>query len=344
MGSKPTADAPDDAIYRSALFDADSTSHVDAFPGRMGGSRSTTLDRALRVQDPPLLSTREAVYNQVNYILSLVIIGAPYVFHQAGWIGGFGLYALYLVVMAQTAKWVCRSIEVAGKGTEAYPAASTPDLVRIVFGEGLVSGAVTVAFFLDLFGTLVISVTVIAESIVLLIPSDVATEYDVTSTDLKLLSLPILIFMAHMPLERLSMTSIFGTTCAFGVFGVLIFNGLTKPSQPGSLWDVEHMTTRLWPPAQSNNFWQGPLGCLAMATGIVVTTTSGHAGLPRMYMALKKREKSMAIWIEWGFGFSVLVMVICGAVGYAMFGEDTREAITDNLTSMGHNATLNFFL
>ncbi|KAJ3342021.1 hypothetical protein HDU93_003543 [Gonapodya sp. JEL0774] len=281
---------------------------------------------------PGLLTLSRATFNLANYILSLIVIGAPFLFQQAGFIPALGLYLLYLVLMTTTASWLCRCVESAGKSSGRFPVSGIRELVEVIAGRGLLEGIVACAFFLDLYGTLVMSVTVLATHLYLLLPSLPW----LTLPTLKFLLLPFLIFISSLPFRQLSITSFFGTFCAIGIVAVLFFDGVSNPTHPGSLHEPAEV--RLWP---STVGWGGPLGSLAIAVGVAVTTTSGHSGLPVQYMLLQNRRTNYRTWLTLSFGTAVAVLCVCGTTGYLMFGDATAEQITENLFAMKENRILN---
>ncbi|KAJ3336979.1 GTP-binding protein of the rab [Gonapodya sp. JEL0774] len=286
------------------------------------------LDSVLSI---PTVSLAGVTITHINYIASSILVAAPFVFAMGGWVGGFALCISYTAALIMTGKWLCQSVECAGRGSGAWPAVSLPDLCRVAFNSEIAYWLNWFTFVLELFGDNVGAVILISSQVGLLLPQ-------IPDNTIKLCTIPLLLIFSSIPMSRMHFVAFLGMACALFIVFVVYLDGFTSKSSPGSL--LTPSPTFLFPDLSSPVALSG----MAMASGIVVHALAGHAPMPSMYLALENREENRNLEIVLAFGGSIFLFIITGVAGYLEYGVDTKDMITKNLVNLHRNRAFNHFL
>ncbi|KAG0178249.1 hypothetical protein DFQ29_003714 [Apophysomyces sp. BC1021] len=138
--------------------------------------------------------------------------------------------------------------------------------------------------------------------------------------------------MLFLPIRKLAYASLIGVISGFCLVMVIVYDGFSKDEQPGSLWNFAK--TEFIP----SNLYNIPL-----SFGLIMAGYSGHAVFPSIYRDMENpREYTQMIDLTYIITSSIYI--IMAVAGYAMFGLDTMQEITQNLASTpGYHKLVNSF-
>ncbi|KAK8056581.1 Transmembrane amino acid transporter [Apiospora rasikravindrae] len=258
-------------------------------------------------------------------LLSYVLIGVgllslPIGLKYAGWLCGMIALALCAAVTSWTARILSRCMDL-------DPTVITfSDIAYISFGRKA-RIITSVLFTLELLAACVALIVLFAESLDLLLPATL------TVTQWKIVCTIILVPLQFAPLRVLSFTSFVGIVCVFSIAVIVIVDGLLKPTTPGSL--IQPAITYLFP----ENWLTLPL-----SFGLLMSPWGGHSVFPNIYRDMRHPYRyKEAVTIT--FTFTYLIDAAVAVVGYIMFGDGVRDAITSNLLrTTGYPQALNVLL
>jgi vesicular inhibitory amino acid transporter len=153
-----------------------------------------------------------------------------------------------------------------------------------------------------------------------------------TANQWKAVAFLVITPLGFLPLRVLSVSSILGILCTFGLLLVIAFDGVYKVEAPGSLW--EPANTWLWP----RNGWVS----VAKSIGIFMAPWGGHAVFPNIYRDMRHPEKYVQC-INVVYKVTFLVDLSVGVFGFLMFGAQVLDEVTKNiLMGSGYPVSLNF--
>ncbi|KAI8393933.1 transmembrane amino acid transporter protein-domain-containing protein [Radiomyces spectabilis] len=284
-------------------------------------SRHTTVASVLSQQFPPSqLPQRstfvQSVFNSVNVLVGIGILALPLGFRCAGWLAGSAIFLFCSFGTNYTAKLLARCLD-------AYPGAVTyGDMGAAAFGD---RGRTFVSsiFIVELMTIGVAMVVLLGDGIQSLFRS-------MSMLTIRLISFSVLTPMLFLPIRKLAYTSLIGIISCACLVVIVIVDGLSKKTQPGSLWDP--METEIIPSDPYN---------IPLTFGLIMAGFSGHAVFPAIYRDMdepKKYEKMVDITYVLTMG----VYIVMAVAGYTMFGLETMQEITQNLANTpGYNKLLN---
>ncbi|EJD55658.1 hypothetical protein AURDEDRAFT_49921 [Auricularia subglabra TFB-10046 SS5] len=249
-------------------------------------------------------------------LLGIGLLSEPLAFSYAGWAGGTILITFYGWLTCYTAKILARLIR-------ADPTLRTyTDIARKAFGPRA-TGVTSALFFLELFTLAVVLVTLFADSL-----HEVAPAY--SSDAYKALAFVILLPTVFLPLSLLSYASLVGVTSTLFIILVVLYDGASKPTAPGSLWE----------PAPTQLGAQSPLK-LTLAFGLFMAGFSGHAVIPSLALDMDQPEEFDKV-MNIAFVPTTFLYALMGAAGYLMFGDAVSQEISqDLLHTPGYSLPLN---
>lgn len=280
------------------------------------GESTSLLPGSLK---PAGLSYPQTVFNVVNLIVGLGLLALPFCFKLGGWIFGSIVLATALLVMNHTAKLVIRCIQ--HGAVEGVSVSSFPDLADLAFGGHLSRKIIALGLVAELYLASIAILIVAADNLIQLYPSLPPT---VAKPGLGLL----MWLSTFLDLSLLSYTSLLGTLGSLSLVCIVIYNGLSKPTSPGSLRDPMP-TELLSTPCR-----------VILGLGIVVSCLSGHAVYPSIYSAMRNRGRALSM-VNLSFLVVGGLYAAIGIAGYLMFGLETENEVTKNLLGMGFNEGLN---
>lgn len=281
----------------------------------------------------------QCVFNLANILMGMGLLGLPFAFKAAGWIGG-GLSLLFFGILTwRTAVLIGRTLNgdprpcsyfqespylspmIPGSNAKARmypPISSFPDIARASFGQtGCI--IISVLLYFELFSCVCIFLVSIGDHLHELFPSITSTTHIAVATSISLV--PTVLLRTPALLSYFSMMGTVATiTVVLVVIGTAIANGDISEvvaEKEGFTVDEEYHTQ-----------WR-PEG-LVLSLGIVSYCFSGHAIVPSIYSSMKKPQdfEKMAT-----FTFAVVV-ASCFAVavsGYFMFGATVQDQVTLSL-------------
>ncbi|KAI8335712.1 transmembrane amino acid transporter protein-domain-containing protein [Chlamydoabsidia padenii] len=265
---------------------------------------------------PAKSSFIQSVFNSVNILVGVGILALPLGFKYSGWILGSITFCFCLGLTNYTAKLL-------GRCLYAYPESQTyGDMAYNAFGQhGRI--IVSVLFLTELITCSVALVVLLGDGLDSLFPGN-------HPFLIRVASFVILTPMVFIPVRHLSYSSLLGILSAVSVLLVIIVDGLTKPTSPGSL--IKPADTTWWP-----SDWM----IFPRSTGLIMAGFCGHACLATIYRDMQ-HPKQYVKMVNWTYIIAALIYLAVAITGYRMFGSDTMQEITQNLLLVPeYNQTLN---
>ncbi|CAG8768763.1 45411_t:CDS:2 [Gigaspora margarita] len=262
---------------------------------------------------------RQSVFNSCNILIGIGILALPFGFKHAGWVIGLSLFFFCLGVTNYTAKVLAKCLE--------YDArlCTYADMGAIAFGERT-RLVISTLFSLELIAS--------ATALVILVGDSLHELFPTTS----LITLKVIAWMVMTPLtliaiRYLSYFSLLGILSATSLVTVMMVDGFMKPEHPGSLFDP--MKTNLWP-----DNW----GTVPISFGLIMAGFTGHAVFPTVYRDMKRPDQYPKM-VNITYELTTVVYFLMAACGYLMFGNETRQEITQNIMDTpGYWKPLNQFV
>ncbi|KAK4123723.1 amino acid transporter [Parathielavia appendiculata] len=272
----------------------------------------------------------QTVFNSTNVLIGVGLLSLPMGMKYAGWICGMIALFLCAAVTGWTAKILAKCMDL-------DPTLITfSDLAFISFGRNA-RIATSVLFTLELVAACVALIVLFADSLDLLFPRYFSV------TGWKVFCAVILIPLNFLPLRLLSFTSVIGIFSCLTIVLILVFDGLLKPTSPGSL--IEPAQTYMFP----TNWLTLPL-----SFGLLMSPWGGHGVFPNIYRDMRHPYKySQALKITFSFtvrlpsspiqplivppSFTNYVVTqwildaTTAVAGLLMFGDSVRDEITSNI-------------
>lgn len=274
-------------------------------------------------EEPPLYtrSNLQATANTVNLLLGMGSLSLPFAVKLAGWLPGLGLLLLVSVMSLLAARTLWRTMllcDAAGMPSHTYV-----DVAEAALGHSA-GPLVTLLFLGDFLGACTCLVIVFVDNMHHILPS-------VERNSLVLIFVAVVLpTIWTTRLSKLSYLSVLGAFSMLVLLCVLCVEGTTTmthaveaSSNASSVGDafLVHTHTRLF-----TSIWEFP-----MAIGLILIVFGGHAAFPVVADSLDdKRDFGRVINVS--FMIVATFYVAVGAIGYAMFGEQTQQEITLNLS------------
>lgn len=279
---------------------------------------TSEADEASSVKRRPVRKSTfsQTLFNTVAVLLGMGLMSEPLAFAYAGWGCGTLLLVFYGFSACYTAKILARFI------IEDPTVRTYTDIGRRAFGKGSMY-FIGVVFCLEIFAVMVSFVTLYADSFETVAPAHSATFY-------KLLGLIAFLPIVFLPLSWLSITSLLGIGSSILLIAVILIDGLTKKTAPGSIWD----------PLPSN-LGVASFQKLGISFGLFMAGFSGHVTIPGLVhnMIDPSRFEEM---INIAFVLATVLYGIVGAAGYRMFGNGVSGEFSQDLfATPGYNKLVN---
>ena len=258
-------------------------------------------------------SVPQTTFNIANVIMGVSLLTLPYAFACSGWIMGVALICFFGFVSATCARLLaaCQLVQLRKSG---IPLLTYGDIGEQAFGwRGRLF--IQCIFSMELFAATVALHLLIVHSIMLLFEIDASLVNVV-----KVISWSVLTVTTWpRSLSILSYGSFLGVLCILNLAFVVVFDGLWKKEQPGSI--LAPMPTSIFPP----NGIRAPL-----SFGLFMAGFAGHACFPGFYASMENPGKyGRAVRIA--FGSAAIFYCIVGAAGYLMFGNSISQMLTEHL-------------
>ncbi|CAO3600579.1 unnamed protein product [Absidia cylindrospora] len=247
----------------------------------------------------------QSVFNSVNVLVGIGAFALPLGIRYAGWLVGISTFLFCTISTNYSAKVLARCLDAAPYGAITYA-----DMGAAAFGErgrGIISGV----FILELF--------TLGVAMAILLGDGLETLFDLDLITTRLISFCILTPMTFLPISKLAYTSVIGVFSSMLMVAIVVLDGLTKPSRPGSLWDPVETE---WIPSEPFN--------IPLSFGLLMAVYSGHAVFPSLYRDMAEPKKYDRM-VDTTYLITFTVYLIMAVSGYMMFGLDTMQEITKNL-------------
>ena len=257
------------------------------------------------------------------------MLGLPYIFKSAGWLGGFFVTLSFSSIAYRTSVLLGRELNGDPRPAHMFndsslvrqrkPIRSFPDIARVAFGQ---CGTIILSFVLyfELFSCLCIFFVTLGDHLHTLFPMVSVTKHMIYVSFG--LAVPTALLRTPKLLSYLSAVGTAATACVVSaVAGSAIYNGDISDSiaQSRGIDVTEHPTHMNW----STNG-------LPIAFGLIAYTFSGHAIIPSIYSSMKRPQD-----YEKMIGFTFMCVTVCCLIvavsGYWMFGSMVDDQITLSL-------------
>lgn len=261
----------------------------------------------------------QTVFNSVNVLIGVGLLSLPLAVKYAGWVCGMIFLFLSAYITNYTAKLLAICLE-------ADPSLVTyADVAYISFGSKA-RIVTSILFSLELIAACVALIVLFADSLDALLGGWSILGW-------KIFCGLVLVPLNFVPLRLLSLTSILGILCAFGIVGIVFIDGLLKPTYPGSLRQ----------PAPTYAFPQTWM-TLPLSLGLFMSPWGGHSVFPNIYRDMRHPAKYTR-GLRYTYTFTYILDLAMAIVGVLMFGDDTRDEITSNiLLSSGYPSALSILI
>ena len=261
----------------------------------------------------------QTIFNSVNVLIGVGLLTLPLALKYSGWIIGMLFLAWSAVVTSYTAKLLAKCLDVDSS------LITFADLAYVSFGNKA-RIAVSILFSLELLAACVALIVLFADSMDALVSGWGVLTW-------KIVCGVILVPLSFLPLRLLSFTSILGVMSCFGITLAIVFDGLIKPDQPGSL--RQPATQYLFP----ENWLTIPL-----SFGLLMSPWGGHSVFPNIYRDMRHPYKYRR-GVNYTYVFTYLIDTAMAAAGILMFGTEVRDEITSNIfLTAGYPDGLSIFI
>jgi len=310
-------------------------------PGYKREKQSARMKKAKQQQkasDARNATFSECAFNMCNILMGVGLLGLPYVFMSAGWIGGFVVTVFFCFVTWRTSVLIGRELNGDPRPSNFFddspfktpvapgsapgarmlpPIKSFPDIARVSFGE---AGCFVLSFILyfELFSCLCIFFVTLGDHLNALFPS-IPPERHMVFVAVAL-TIPTAVLRTPKLLSYLSMVGTVATVAVvLSVFLASIIEG-----------DVtEKVAQRKGVDGRPYHILWNAAG-LPLALGIVAYTFSGHAIVPSIYSSME-RPQDFEKMIDTSFLIVLGCCLVVAIGGYHLFGSLVQDQITISL-------------
>jgi len=270
----------------------------------------------------------QCIFNMANILMGVGMLGLPYIFRAAGWIGGAFVTLSFSAVAYRTSVLLGRELNGDHRSCELFddsknsavrlrkPIKSFPDIARESFGQG---GTIILSFVLyfELFSCLCIFFVTLGDHLYTLFPHIPTSRHMINVSFI--LAIPTALLRTPRLLSYLSAVGTVATIFVVStVAGSAIYSGDISEAVAEKKGVDVHLsgTHELWDTSG-----------LSIAFGLIAYTFSGHAIIPSIYSSMAKPqdyEKMIRVTFMC-VTFSCLIVAISG---YYMFGNQVDDQIT----------------
>ncbi|KAJ9619700.1 hypothetical protein H2204_012568 [Knufia peltigerae] len=245
------------------------------------------------------------VFNSTNVLIGVGILALPLGIRYSGWVLGLTFLTLAALSTSYTAKLLAKCLDTNSAST------TYGDIAFLALGSWG-RNFVEALFILELTAANVALVILFGDSMNSLFPA-------VAVTDWKIIISLGLIPLNFVPFKSLSITSVIGIFCCFGIIAIVFADGLIKPDAPGSLREVAR--TYAFP----ENWRTVPL-----SLGLFMAPWGGHSVFPAVYKDMRHPQKYGRA-LRYTYFFTYGLDLTMAVLGYLMFGDSVRDEVTSNI-------------
>ncbi|KAL6242824.1 hypothetical protein RBB50_010470 [Rhinocladiella similis] len=245
------------------------------------------------------------VFNSTNVLIGVGILALPLGIRYSGWVLGLAFLTLAALSTSYTAKLLAKCLDTNSAST------TYGDIAFLALGSWG-RNFVEALFILELTAANVALVILFGDSMNSLFPA-------IAITDWKIIISLGLIPLNFVPFKTLSITSVIGIFCCFGIIAIVFADGLIKPEAPGSLREVAK--TYAFP----ENWRTVPL-----SLGLFMAPWGGHSVFPAIYKDMRHPQKYGRA-LRYTYLFTYGLDLTMAVLGYLMFGDGVRDEVTSNI-------------
>jgi len=267
----------------------------------------------------------QCVFNMTNGMLGLGVLGLPFAFKCAGWLGGTFILSLSCFAVCQTAKIFGRQLNgdhrPCGSSlvdcSRSYSSlTSFSEIARKAFGNYGAIAASSVLIF-EVLSLVCVSLVTMSDHLVSLYP--VITQELLMSLLCVMISIPAVILQTA---RTLSYLSFIGTLSSVLIVLSVLVSAILEGDISNQSEEHEEQTHFLW---EFSGF--------SMATGIAVYCfVGGIASIPSIYTSMKEPQQFESM-IDVSFSIVTASLFIVAISGYYMFGSCVEEEVTISLAT-----------
>mmetsp|Transcript_13666 Transcript_13666/g.29621 ORF Transcript_13666/g.29621 Transcript_13666/m.29621 type:complete len:638 (+) Transcript_13666:116-2029(+) len=277
-------------------------------------------------------SFAQCTFNMANILMGVGMLGLPYVFKSAGWIGGFCVTTFFCFVTWRTSYYLGRELNGDPRPVHLFdavppdntivrmrkPISSFPAIAREAFGD---SGCICLSaiLYFELFSCLSIFFVSLGDHLHALYPSVSQSKHMTIVAGI--LTLPSALLRTPKLLSYLSAVGTFATVAVVLSVVLSALLVLFTIGDAGSEREYKLYSS----------------SGLPLAAGIVAYCFSGHAIVPSIYQSMK-RPQEFERMIDLTYGVVLLSCLLVAVSGYYMFGDNVEDQITLSLENESENA------
>lgn len=247
----------------------------------------------------------QTYFNSVNTLMGVGMLSLPFGLKLAGWFWGS-------ILLASSSILTCITAIILGKIIQKHPHLHTYGDIAYAFGGPTFSYFVTAIFSIDLLGASLSLILLFADSFTILFPH-------IYSSVFKSIIVAAVFVLSFLPLSILSLLSLAGILCTFGVIVVIVICGFSTGISPGSLLSPEF-----------TNFYPLSTKSLLLSLGIFMAPWGGHPVFPELYRDMRHSTKYSTCCkssFSTTFAFDYLIAII----GFLMFGLFCEDSVIKNI-------------
>lgn len=261
----------------------------------------------------------QTVFNSVNVLVGVGLLSLSLGFKYSGWLIGTAIMTFAALATFYTARLLSKCMDT------DHTLVTYADIAYAAYGPRA-RILTSILFTLEISGAGVTMVVLFADSLNALFPQ-------FSTYDYKILAFFILTPLCYLPLRILSVSSVLGIMCTFGLVVIVLFDGLYKTTSPGSL--LHPMETWLLP----QNWMAVPL-----SIGIFMAPWGGHAVFPNIYRDMRHPTKYFSVLVA-TYQITFPIDMAMAILGFLMFGADISGEVSRNIIlTDGYPASLSLAL
>ncbi|KAI8054120.1 transmembrane amino acid transporter protein-domain-containing protein [Syncephalis plumigaleata] len=257
-------------------------------------------------------SFSQSVFNAVNVLMGIAVLSLPLAFRITGWLLGLCMLLLFALITRYTAGLIKNCLD-SNRDLTTYA-----DIGYAAFGA-IGRRILTLILVLELVAVSVAVVIVLSDSLVAIEPALAQTSIPHLP---KLLAWLILTPTTWLALRWLAYGSVLGVASTMMLTVVVVVDGLSKPVAPGSLWQWASISAM---PVD----WSR----LPLSFGLLMAGFAGHAVFPNLYKDMRQTRQFPRM-ANIAYMITLATYVTMALAGYLMFGDETKQEITQNLAKI----------
>jgi hypothetical protein len=250
----------------------------------------------------------QSLFNSVNILMGIGLLSLPFAFKITGLIFGILLLWLFSLITLHTGKLLQKCLDFGDANTFG-------DLGEMAFGQKGRT-CISAIFFFELIAASVALIILGADSIVSLFP--------LLNPNYVKVAIVCIVMPMTIPksLAISSYGSLIGIIALVNLIGILLYNGFTTSSTPGSILNPSDIN--LMP----QSFMRIPF-----SFGLLMAGFAGHSVFPNIYRDMAKPALYPKL-LNYSYVIILLIYTLLAVVGYLMFGSGVKEEVIFRFTRL----------